>query len=135
MLDKIDLKKIESRAFTFSFQDGLLDIFLGCVFLQFSVAPLLTDIGFSDLMASVVFIPFYILILIAFFLLKKYITKPRIGSFKPGPKRKSKLMLLNLIVFVILLVGFVIGWFYNPSAGITNSTYPFLFSGLPKRCL
>jgi len=108
MKDKIDLKKIESKAFTFSFQDGLLDIFLGCVFLQFSIAPLLTDIGFSDLMASAVFIPFYLFVLIAFFLLKKFVTNPRIGTFKPNPKRKSKLMRLNLILLIILLIGLII---------------------------
>ena len=92
MKDKIDLKKIESKAFTSSFQDGLLDILIGCFFLQFSIAPLLTDIGFSDLMASVVFIPFYLFILIAFLLLKKYITNPRVGRFKPNPKRKSNFL-------------------------------------------
>lgn len=43
MQDKIDLKKIEYRTFTFSFQDGLFDILLGCIFLQFSIAPIIGD--------------------------------------------------------------------------------------------
>jgi hypothetical protein len=130
MTAKINLDKIESIAFTSSYQDGLMDIFLGAVFLQFAIAPLLTDIGFSDLMASAIFVPFYILIFFAFFLLKKYIIKPRMGTFKPSPQRKSKLIKLNLVLFIILLIGLLLGFYASTSATTINIVYPFTFSGM-----
>jgi hypothetical protein len=130
MPDKINLKKIEIEVFTSSYEDGLMDILIGIVFSQFAIAPLLTDIGFSDLMASAIFVPLYILILIIFILLKKYITNPRMGTFKPNPKRKFKLIKLNLVLFILLLIGFLAGLIYNTSSAVVNSFYPLTFSSL-----
>ena len=56
-----DLKEFEKKAFRATFQDGFLDIFLGIVFAQFAIGQLLTDIGYSDMMSSLIFMPIYVI--------------------------------------------------------------------------
>ncbi|MFC2088149.1 hypothetical protein ACFLSX_00975 [Calditrichota bacterium] len=128
MVETINLKKFEIRAFTSTFKDGLLDIFLGLILLQFVIGPLLTDIGFSDFEASAVFVPFYLIGLIFFMLIKKYVTKPRMGVVKPGPARKTKLWMVNVILFIVLLISFILGLIYTDNIPAMNSLFPFLFS-------
>ena len=128
MAETLNLKKFEIKAFTSTFKDGLLDIFLGIILLQFAIAPLLTDIGFSDFSASAVFIPVWLIVYITFLLIKKYVTKPRIGRIKPGPARKTKLWKVNLILLIILLAGFIIGLIYVNHSSTINIMFPTMFS-------
>lgn len=128
MSETVDLKKIEIKAFTSTFKDGLLDIFLGIVFLQFALAPLLTDIGFSDFTASAVFIPVYLIGLISFVLIKKYVTRPRMGLVKPGLARKTKLWKVNIILLIVFLISFILGLIYSDDIPAMNSLFPSAFS-------
>jgi hypothetical protein len=128
MNKEINLKDIEKKVFTAPYQDGLLDILLGIIFSQFSIAPLLTNIGFSDFEASVVFVPVYIIALVLFLIVKKYVTKPRTGIIKPGPARKSKLIKVNIILFIILFAGFIIGLLYPRFSSAINMVFPMSFS-------
>ncbi len=44
MSEKISLRKAERKVFLVATQDGLSDIFLGCIFLVFAVGPFLSPI-------------------------------------------------------------------------------------------
>jgi MFS family permease len=128
MSTTIDLDKLEKKVFSTTHQDGLIDILLGIIFLQFSIAPLLTDIGFSDFEASAVFIPVWLIGFLLFFLAKKFIVTPRTGKIKPGKKRKLKLQKANIVLLIILFAGFLIGLLYNDFSDSIDFLFPLTFS-------
>ena len=103
MNEKIDLKKIEKKAWTSYYQDGLWDIFLGLILLNFGVAPIMEEI------TGVTYLVSYILIIALAYIIwytgKKYITAPRIGLVKFGRTRKIK----NFKVTIILLISAIFG--------------------------
>ncbi len=110
MNEKIDLKKIEKKAWTSYFQDGLIDIFIGCVVIMFALAPILSE-SLGDFWSSFVFLPFWALVYLLVLLAKKYVVTPRIGVVKFGVVRKKKMIRFNLIIFIVLVVGFILGLF------------------------
>jgi len=128
MENKIDLDKLETNVFRTTYQDGLLDMFLGIILLQLAVGPLLTDIGLSDFGAAAVFIPIWLSALLLFFQIKRFITKPRIGNIKPGPVRKAKIVKVNIILLVILSAGFLIGLLYEDLSQSIDFLSPLTFS-------
>lgn len=97
MSQNIDLKRIELKAYTSYFQDGLWDIFVGL---------LMVGMGIYVAFESTVW---YVLVLAIAMLLvtigKKLITEPRIGRVKFGLARKVK----QWAVMVILTISFLFG--------------------------
>ncbi len=112
MINEISLQKLEKRAFRSTFQDGLWDIFIGILFTQFAVAPLLSERGLSDFWNSAIFFPIYMIALAGVMLMKKYVVTPRLGLVQFGKKRKSKFKKLILLTNIILVIGIIAGVFF-----------------------
>jgi hypothetical protein len=119
MTENLSLRELEKRAYRSTFQDGIWDVFLGIILLNMAISILLPELGFtrgniiSDL--NVIYI-FFLLFGLAFFTLgKKYITVPRMGYVKFGPKRKRNLtksivvlslsVILGLVLFILTMSG------------------------------
>ncbi len=105
MNDNIDLKKIEKKAWTSYFQDGLWDIFLGLVLLNFGIAPII-----EDLTGTIYEISYYAILIIAFIIFyggKKYITAPRLGRAKFSVERKSKRKKTIIVLTLSVLFGLI----------------------------
>jgi hypothetical protein len=109
MEQKIDLKQLERKAWTSFYDDGLGDIFVGCVILIFALAPMLSRVGLGDFWSSAVFLPFLALVLMVIVLLRKRVVIPRIGLVSFGRARKKRLLKFNVLMFVVLSAGFVLG--------------------------
>jgi hypothetical protein len=109
MEQKIDLKQLESRVWTSFFEDGLGDIFLGCVILMLATAPLLTRLGWGDFWSSAVFIPFWIIMYLFLVFLRKKVVIPRIGMVSFGQARKRRMVKFNILMLVVLSVGLILG--------------------------
>lgn len=109
MSHNISLEKIERKVFTTAFQDGLWDIFIGCIVLMFAVAPFLSTIGLGDFWSSAVFIPFWALVYLIIWLIKKFVVTPRIGVVKFGPSRKVKMSRFLVMATVVGIVGSILG--------------------------
>jgi hypothetical protein len=109
MNENIDLQKIEKNAWTSYFQDGLMDIFIGCIVLMFALAPILSRMGLGDFWSSFIFLPVWALVYSLIVIIRKYVVTPRIGVVKFGIARKKKMIKFNLIIFIVLVVGFVLG--------------------------
>jgi hypothetical protein len=103
MSTAIDLKAIRKKILYYFFQDGLLDILFGAIMLIFGIIIMLTNLlKLPDWLIGAI-LP---LIVIAFYVSKKFITKPRIGRFKLGLDVKVTIFLiLSLIVFTISAIG------------------------------
>ena len=61
MSQDVNMKQIERRAYTSCFEDGLWDIAIGLFAAAWAVAPLLSDLGLSDIWSGVIFLPFFAL--------------------------------------------------------------------------
>lgn len=108
MSQNISLKDAERKVFTSRFQNGLWDIFIGCFLLQFSIAPLLSR-TLGDFWSSVVFLPFYALVYLVLWLVRKYVIEPRVGIVKFGPKSVARMFKFNLVMVLALTFAFVLG--------------------------
>ena len=83
----IDLKQLERKAFTATFQDGLWDLFIASMALGFAITPFINRILKSDFWSAASVLPLHLLVLAGVFLGKKYLTAPRLGSVKFAPAR------------------------------------------------
>lgn len=103
-----NLKEAERKVFTATFQDGLLEIFLGCFVLMFAIAPLLS-VSLGDFWSSFVFLPFWALVYLAIHFVRKHVVRPRLGQVGFGPARKARLVRFNLWMLLVLVAGLLLG--------------------------
>ncbi len=111
MPQQISLKDAERKAFRAFYNDGLWDIFLGCIFLMWAIAPYLSS-RLGDFWSSAVFLPFWALV---------YLVIPRIGSVKFGRRRTAKLAKFTAVMLAInaaaLILGLVAAWSFGRVPG------------------
>lgn len=126
MAQNLDLKELERKAFRSTFQDGLLDMFVGVVVLAFAVIPLLESLG--DFWSGAVFLPVYLLAWAGFRAGKKGITLPRMGAIQPGAARKAKLgrlmAVIALAVGVLAATGLLVIALQQAGAALANWLFP-----------
>lgn len=108
MLQNISLEEAERKAFRTSINDGLWDIFLGCFFLIFVIAPFLSS-RLGDFWSSAIFVPFWGLAYFCIWLTRKHVVIPRIGVVDFGRARKSKLKKFSLVMLSLNILAFVVG--------------------------
>lgn len=99
MKEKIDLREIEKKAWTAYFQDGLWDIFIASMMLTMAIRTLTDNVLFT--LGMFIGVPILIFG-------KKYMTIPRLGFAKFGPKREAKRMKLFVIILLAVISTFVL---------------------------
>jgi hypothetical protein len=105
MSQNINLKELERKAWRSYFQDGLWDIYLGLLLLAMAVWALLSDVGFSESWGMTILIGLEVLAMLVLWAGKKFITVPRMGRVKFGPKRKARLNWVRVVLLLSVLVG------------------------------
>jgi hypothetical protein len=108
MQEPINVRSAERKAFQTTVADGLWDVFIGCFFLEFAIAPLFSK-SLGDFWSSVIFLPFFGMVYLGIYLVRKNVVAPRIGTFKYGKPRQKKLKVFTLIMVVLNLVIFLLG--------------------------
>ncbi|MFX1553355.1 MAG: hypothetical protein ACFFBV_05450 [Promethearchaeota archaeon] len=118
MSESIDLKALEKKAYRSVFNDGLWDLFIGLIILSLGLSTLIGSfLNLSELWNIIV--PSLLLNIMAFlifYLGKKFITIPRIGFVKFGPKRKSKQLKLKMFLLIVFIVNIIL--FILPFTGL-----------------
>lgn len=109
MSQPISLKEAERKAFRTTYNDGLWDIFLGCFFLIFVIAPYLSA-SLGDFWSSVVFLPFWGLVYLSIWLVRKYVVMPRIGLVKFGRTRIKRLAKFTLVMLLVNIFALILGF-------------------------
>lgn len=133
MQTPISLKAAERKAFQTTFVDGLWDVLIGCFILEFALAPLLSE-TMGDFWSSAVFLPFWGLVYLAIWLVRKQLVVPRLGQVRFGSARRQKLHSFTLLMLSINSLALLLGiWAFltstpNP-AGQVDGRSP-LFSVL-----
>ena len=117
MAQQISLKEAERKAYRITTNDGLWDIFLGCFFLIFAIAPFLSR-SLGDFWSSVVFLPFWGLVYLVMRLVRKQVVTPRIGVVKFGQARKNKLMKFSVVMVAVNVVALILGLVAAASFGM-----------------
>jgi hypothetical protein len=105
MSQPINLKEIEGRAWRSFFQDGLWDIYLGLLLLGMAVTAWLESLGMPESRAMVILVGLQVLSVVILWAGKRFITVPRIGRVRFGPRRKVRLAWTTIILVVSALVG------------------------------
>lgn len=109
MIENIDLKDLEKKAYKSTFEDGIWDIFIGMIFLAFGLLPLGELLGLPELVGMFLVSIFWNAgAVVVMFLGKKYITVPRIGIIKFGPKRMADQRKLKIFLSLNVLLGVVV---------------------------
>jgi len=99
MQEPLDLEDIESSAFRAYFEDGMLDIFFGVMFLISGVRSAFDHPIVSLLILAAVLAPI---------LGKRYITIPRLGVVKFGAVREHRRLNLLLVIVAAVLISSLI---------------------------
>ena len=136
MAQKINLKEVERKAWRSFYQDGLWDIFLGLLLLAWAIGALISDTGMSELWVNAVYLVLFMLAFVVIWAGKKFITVPRMGRVKFGPKGKARLSWVVVIFVISALLGVIVplvglavrsnppGWlnsaFFFPAAWVVN---------------
>jgi hypothetical protein len=106
--NRISLKETERKVFKSAFQDGLVDVSIGCVILMFAIAPFLSPY-LGDFWSSAVFLPFWAIVFPGIWLVRKYIVKPRAGTVKYGSWRKTRMIRFNVLMLTFGIFAFALG--------------------------
>jgi hypothetical protein len=128
MRKQINLKEAERMAFRMTFQDGLWDIFLGVVILQFAIVPYLTDLGWGDFWSSMTILPVYFAALYGLRKLKSSLVVPRVGLVNYHQQRKKKIRKITSITIISLFLGLVFGLVLFVGDDFSEWLFPGLFS-------
>jgi len=99
----IDLKKLEKKAITSTFQDGFFDIFLGIIIFGIGITSF-TSLGLHIVWFYTLFSMLFTIPVLIFFSGKKYITTPRLGIVKFKPKRKTEKIKITLILVIFIII-------------------------------
>jgi len=104
MSASLDLKEIEKRAYRSTFQDGLWDIYAGGIVA--SAAILASTLGAEETpwVKELLYVVGMVLSGAIFWAGKRFITLPRMGQVKFGPRRRRRGVTLALILAVIVLI-------------------------------
>jgi hypothetical protein len=116
MSQPISLKNAERKAFRTTYNDGLWDVFLGCIFLIWAIAPYLST-SLGDFWSAVVFLPFWGLVFLIIRLIRKYMVAPRVGVVKFGAARKAKLKKLSVVMLIANVVALILGFIAAMNSG------------------
>ncbi len=100
----ISLKELERKAFRSTYQDGLLDIYMGGTIASFTVfADTLYGVdSLTSWQRVFIFLVGCVISNLIFWVGKKFITLPRIGQVKFGPARKRRIRTLIIVLSVVV---------------------------------
>jgi len=108
MSEKLNLKELERKAWRSFFDDGLWDVYLGLLLGLMGISSLLDRSGLSEGWAMGIYIGLLVLVMLAFWAAKRFVTVPRIGLVKFGRERKVRRIKTALVLFVSVVVGLVV---------------------------
>ena len=108
MSESLDLKTIEKKAFRAVHQDGLWDIYIGGIVMSMSVLAYSTSSEAKPLLRFGLYLAGMGLFYLLFWAGKKYITIPRLGQVKFGPRRQKRRLTMMIVLAGIVLLQLVI---------------------------
>ena len=112
---RLNLKELERKAYRFTFQDGLLDVYMGLFVIGMAFFIFRPEDGYGA-QNFVLLLLDLLLSSLVFWVGKVFVTLPRMGQVSFGPLRKKRNITLAIVMGVVVLAqaGFVLitmsGW-------------------------
>ena len=105
-----ELKALERKAYRSIFDDGIWDLFMGLIILSIGLSTFIGTIlnlpeGWDTIIPGLIL---NIIAFLIFYLGKKFITIPRMGFVKFGPKRKIKHLKLKIFLLFMFIVNVIL---------------------------
>ena len=119
---ELDMKEIEREVYLSYSEDGLVDIAIGLVIMTWGITLLGEPSGLIGLLG--------ILGLVVWYLGKRFITIPRIGTFQPGPKIERRLTNLAIFLVILGLISFLGILVSRASGSLFIADHPLAILGL-----
>jgi hypothetical protein len=119
-MDTSDQKQIERRVFTSFFQGGIIEAFTGIILLQLGLPALFSRSGFGDWQSALLALPIALILLIAVFLVRRFVIIPRLGHVKFLPERRRKLSKLIIVPILTLIAGAIVGYIFTENASLRH---------------
>jgi hypothetical protein len=110
MSQQLSLKEAETKAWRSVFQDGLWDIYLGILLLAMGIGDLLDGLSLSKVGYYAIYFGMIAIGMLTLWAGKRFITLPRLGRVKFGPKGKSRQTKTRLLLFASVSLGLLL-WF------------------------
>ncbi|MCP4138848.1 MAG: hypothetical protein GY755_00900 [Chloroflexi bacterium] len=136
MSSMVNLKELERKAWKSFFDDGLWDIYLGLLLALMGISALLDKTSLSKNQVLAVYLGLMLIVMTAFWAAKRFITVPRMGRVKFGAVRQKKEKNVRLILFLSIVVGLAVYWFFEGvnsgkiETGFSLKTFfPLLYAG------
>lgn len=107
MAENLNLKELEMKAWTSYFEDGLWDLFFGIILITSAVRSLTDNVWVTFGIFGAILVHIFG---------KMYVTIPRIGLVKFGPKRQKRQMKMMLVILIMLLVILSLGTIMSQTA-------------------
>jgi len=128
MSQPISLKEAEREVFHSTANDGLWDIFLGIFFLEFVIAPFLSE-SMGDFWSAAVFLPVWAVAYLVIRFLRKKVVEPRIGVVKFGTARVSKMKRFSYVMLAFNVIALGLGvWAAFSVESASGDSIPYMFS-------
>ncbi len=117
MTRAIDLKELEKKAWTSTFEDGIADIGLGLVFLATTICQIFNE-------NSPYLYPLFIVPALFIIIAKRYITAPRMGLVKFSKERNRKtnrfIFITTILLIFLVTLTLTAGKWFLPELSITQ---------------
>ena len=138
MVEKVDLKEIEKKAWRATYQDGLWDIYIGLLIIGYAFLFWLNTFGIEEPLLIFFLICWNTIPILILTFGKKFITPKRIGLVKFGKKRKKTkkrltyFLTANLFILLIFSILTPMGVFeLIPLEGLMVPLFLGLFISIP----
>jgi len=120
-MDTSDQKQIERRVFTSFFQGGVIESFTGIFLLQLGLPALFSRSGFGDLESALLALPIALILLVAVFLVRRFVIIPRLGRVKFLPERRRRISKLMIVPLLTLIAGAIVGYIFSENAPLRHA--------------
>ena len=119
-MDTSDQKQIERRVFTSFFQAGFIEVFTGIILLQLGLPALFSRSGFGDFESALLALPIALILLIAVFLVRRFVVTPRLGHVKFLPERRRGVSKLIIVPLLTLIAGAIVGYIFSENTSLRH---------------
>ena len=108
MSTPISVKDAERKVFQSTFADGLWDVLIACFALQFAIAPFLS-VRMGDFWSSAIFLPFWGVVYLIIWGVRKKVVAPRVGMVEFGAARVNRLKKFSFALLIVNVIAFILG--------------------------
>lgn len=112
-----DLDRLERDTFRRFYEDGIVDIHVGVMVVVLGIGALLTERVGNGAVAMVILLGLGLLVTVPLLVLRRSLLRSRLGTFRPGPRRRHRIALSRLVLAGSLVLGVVA---FSVTAALTH---------------